>query len=451
MILTKRALPRRTFLRGVGATVALPLLDAMVPAFTPIVKTAAKPVQRLGFAYIPNGAVMSKWTPVGEGNSFEFSPILSPLEPFRNRIQVLTGLDQRQAESLGDGVGEHVRATAVWLNGVHPKRTEGADVRAGTTADQVAAIELGKETVLPSLELALEQNFAVGNCEHGYSCVYQNTISWRTPTTPMPMETNPRVVFERLFGDGGSPAERRAQFRESNSILDSVTDQVARLRSTVGTADRERVTEYLDAVREIERRIQRAEANTGEIEVQLPERPVGIPDSFEDHIKLMFDLQVLAYQADITRVISFLIGRETSQRTYPQIGVPDPHHSTSHHQKNAEKLEKLVKINTYHVQMLAYFLDKLRSTPDGDGNLLDHAMILYGGCIRDGDLHNHVDLPLVLAGGGAGQLKGGRHLVYPKNTPMTNLLVTLVDKLGVPVDTLGDSNGKLPLDTLAGV
>jgi hypothetical protein len=335
-----------------------------------------------------------------------------------------------------------------------PEETEGADVHAGTTADQIAARELGQHTPLASLELCLEPGDLAGSCGGaGYSCVYVNTISWRSPTTPVPMENNPRVVFERLFGNGAGAAERLAEIRADGSLLDSVTSEIASLTRTLGPGDRGRVTEYLEAIRDIERRIQKAEErNATAVNLALPERPNGIPAGFEEHIKLMYDLQALAYQADLTRVTTFLTGRETSQRTYPQIGVPDPHHSTSHHQDDAEKIAKLVKINTYHVEMLRYFLEKLRSTPDGDGNLLDHSMILYGAGISDGNLHNHSPLPLIVAGGGAGQLKGGRHLEYPKDTPMANLLLTLLDKAGVATpEKLGDSTERLNIEALSGV
>jgi hypothetical protein len=439
MFIAKMSLPRRTFLRGVGAAVALPLLDAMVPALSALSQTAANPVGRLGFIYIPNGAVMDSWTPESEGPNFTLSPTLRPLDAFRDRVTVVSGLGHKQAESLGDGNGDHSRATTTWLSGVHPRRTEGADVRNGTTADQLAARELGKHTQLASLELALEANHLVGNCDIGYSCVYINTISWRTPTTPLPMENNPRVVFERLFGDGGSGSYRLAQLKKDRSILDSVLQDVVRLDKTLGADDRTTVGHYLDAIRDVERRIVRAEQQSAGSTLSLPDRPLGIPETFEEHIKLMFDLQVLAYQADLTRVTSFLLGRELSQRTYAQIGVTDPHHSISHHQDNPDKIAKLAKINAYHVEMLAYFLEKLRSTPDGDGSLLDHSMLLYGGGISDGNLHNHSPLPIVLVGGGNGRLKGGRHLRYPKDTPMANLLLNVLDRVGVPTEALGDS------------
>jgi len=438
MIITKMSLPRRTFLRGMGTALALPLLDAMVPAATALAQTAASPTKRLGFIYIPNGANMGRWTPSTEG-ALDLSPTLSPLAPVRDQIVIPTGLAHRQAEAWGDGNGEHSRASGVWLNGVHPKRTEGADVRAGTTVDQIAAATLGRDTPLPSLEISLENSFVVGNCDNGYSCVYTNTIAWRSPTTPLPMEHNPRVVFERLFGEGGSTTERLARLGEDRSILDAVREDMARLQQKLGPGDRGRVSQYLDAVREIERRIQRVEAQADDAE--LPEnlaRPVGIPESFDEHARLMFDLQALAFQADITRVFTFLVGREQSAQSYPEIGVPDP-----------AKLEQYAKINTYHVDLLSGFLQRLQSTPDGDGSLLDHSLILYGGGISDGDQHSHIDLPLVLAGGGGGQLQGGRHVRYPTDTPMTNLLVAMLDKAGVaPAEQFGDSTGQLDLQPL---
>ena len=448
MIITKMALPRRTFLHGLGATLALPLLDAMVPAATALAQTAAAPTTRLGFIYIPNGANMAQWTPAGEG-PLELSPSLSPLARVQKHVVIPTGLAHRQAEAWGDGNGEHSRASGVWLNGVHPKRTEGADVQAGTTVDQLAARVLGKDTPLPSLEISLENSYVVGNCDNGYSCVYTNTISWRSPTTPLPMEHNPRVVFERLFGEGGTTAQRLVRLQEDRSILDAVREDMTRLARTLGAGDRARVSQYLDAVREIERRIQQTEAQADEAE--LPEnlaRPVGIPESFDEHARLMFDLQALAFQADVTRVFTFLIGREQSAQSYPEIGVPDPHHATSHHQLDPGKLEQYAKINTYHVDLLAAFLDRLQSTPDGDGSLLDHSLILYGGGISDGDQHSHIDLPLVLAGGGAGQLRGNRHVRYPTDTPMTNLLLAMLDKAGVHADQFGDSTGHLSLEPL---
>ncbi len=444
MIVTRMALPRRTFLRGAGATLALPLLDSMVPALSALTRTAGRPVRRLGFFYVPNGADMETWTPVGEGADFAFSPTLSPLEPFRHQTLVMSGLAQEQANAFNDGAGDHSRGTAAWLSGVHAKRTEGANVRVGVTADQIAAAELGRETQLASLELALETIDLVGNCDSGYSCAYMNTLSWRSPTTPLPVETDPRKVFRRLFGSGGTPEERIDRLQEDRSILDSVLGDADRLKRSVGPADAGRVTEYLDAIRDVERRIQRTERRNLEAPADLA-MPLGVPDTFEEHIELMFELQLLAWQADITRVISFLIGRELSNRTYPAIDVHDSHHSVSHHQNKAEKREKIAKINTYHIQRLTRFLDRLQATPDGDGSLLDHTMLLYGSGLSDGNRHNHSPLPLLLLGGAAGRVRGGRHLRYAEGTPMTNLLLTMLDKVGVPVDELGDSTGQLPL------
>lgn len=444
MMITKMAVPRRTFLRGMGVTVALPLLDAMVPALSALAKTPGKPVSRMGFIYGGNGAVMHMWQPaVTEGASFALSRTLSPLEPFKQQVIVPIGLSHKQAESYGDGNGDHSRGAATWLSGVHPKRTEAADIRNGTTADQIAAQELGKDTPLMSLELATEQQFAVGNCDNGYSCLYENTVSWRTPTTPLPPEVNPRVVFERLFGDGGTAAERLARAGEDRSILDWVTGDIARLQKKLGSGDRTRVSEYLDSVREIERRIQVAEAQGSESLELLPSRPVGVPESFEEHVKMLYDLVFLAFQADITRVFTFQIAKEETNRAYPEIGVPDAHHAVSHHQRDAKKFEKGAKINQYHIQLLAYLLQRLQSTPDGDGNLLDHSIIMQGGGISDADQHSHIDLPVVLVGGGMGRLKGGRVLKSALDTPMANLLVGVLDKAGVHIDTLGDSTGPL--------
>jgi Protein of unknown function (DUF1552) len=451
MYISKMALPRRTFLRGMGITIALPLLDAMMPAMSVLAKSPAQPVKRLGFVYTPNGATMSAWTPAAEGTLSELSPTLSPLEKLRQHVLVPTGLSQKQAESFGDGNGEHSRGQTVWLSGVHPKRTEGADVQAGITVDQIAAQQISKDTPLLSIEMALEQNYLVGNCDNGYSCVYWNTISWRTPTTPLPMEVNPRVVFERMFGDGGTPQQRLAQIREDRSILDSVKDSISGLQSRLGAGDRTRLSEYLDSMREIERRIQVAEKQSGESPIALPDRPVGAPESYDEHAKLMFDLAALAYQADITRVFTLLLGREQTNRPYPFIGVPEAHHSISHHQNDPVKLAKAAKINTYHIQLLAYFAERLNSIPDGDGTLLDHSMIMQGSGLSNSDQHSHIDLPLVVVGGGAGSLKGGRHLRFPKDTPMNNLHMALLQKVGVPVEKFGDATGRIELEPLAGV
>ena len=443
MIIRKLAIPRRTFLRGAGATVALPLLDAMVPALSALSTTAAAPVRRLGFVYIPNGAVMQQWTPAETGSGFALSPILQPLAPYKDQLTVVTGLAHGQAEPLGDGNGEHSRASATWLNGVHPKQTEGADVQAGMTADQIAAAGLGQDTPLPSLELAIDLDGLVGNCENGYSCVYLNTVAWRSATTPLPMENNPRVVFERLFGDGGTTEQRVAEMRRDRSILDSVTDDLAALERDVGGGDRARIDQYLDSVRALERRIQLAEAQSATVELPDLDRPVGIPGTSEAHVKLMFDLLALAYQADLTRVFTFMLGRELGGRTYPHLGVPDPHHGLSHHRNDPEKLDKLARINTYHMGLFAHFLENLQSTSDGDGSLLDHSMVMYGGGLGDSNDHAHFDLPELVVGGGAGRLRGGRHLRYPKDTPVNNLLVSMLDKAGLPAERFGDATGQI--------
>jgi hypothetical protein len=450
MIITKMVLPRRTFLRGMGVTLALPLLDAMVPALSAVQKTAARPIRRLGFVYIPNGASMPHWQPAGDGTLTELSPSLAPLEPFKNQVIVPIGLSQKQAEALGDGNGEHSRAGTVWLSGVHPKETEGADVRNGTTADQIAAQHIGDDTPLRSLELAMEQTYLIGNCDNGYSCVYTNSISWRSPTTPNPHEMNPRIVFQRMFGDGANAAERLAQVREDRSILDWVTGDIARLQRQLGPSDRNSVSEYLDSVREVEKRIQVAERHHNDSPLSLPERPVGVPESYDVHAKLMFDLLALAFQADITRVFVFTLGKEQTNRAYPELGVNEAHHAVSHHQHDPIKFEKAAKINTYQITLLAHFLEKLKGMREGDGNLLDQSLILHGGGISDANEHSHIDLPLVLVGG-AGGLKGGRILRHSKDTPMNNLLVSMLERVGVNTDKFGDATGPLKLEHLSGV
>lgn len=449
MIVTKKFLSRRTFLRGAGAVVALPLLDAMVPALSALTKTAGKPFSRFGVFYTPNGAIMEQWTPALEGAAFEFSPTLEPFAPFRDRMLVLTGLDCRQAEALGDGGGDHTRSAAAFLTGVHPRKSE-TDIKAGISIDQIAARELGTDTQLASLELAGEAMDFIGACDVGYSCAYSSTISWRTPTTPLPADANPRVVFERLFGGSGStdPAARLARIRENRSILDSVSENVARLRNDLGPSDRTTFGAYLDAVRDVERRIQVAERQSDR-ELPVVQRPTGIPPNWEDHIKLLFDLQVLAYQSDLTRVATFLLAKESGANVYPASGVSDAHHSVTHHAGDPVKIAKTARINHYHATAFAYFLEKLRSTPDGDGTLLDHSMVLYGGGMSNGDLHTHDNVPLLVFGGGAGTLAGGRHIRYPKGTPLSNLHVSLLDKLGVRVENFGDSTGTL--EFLSGV
>jgi hypothetical protein len=442
MIIQKMAVPRRSFLRGVGVTVALPLLDAMIPALS------AAPVspRRLGFVYIPNGAVMAKWQPKVAGPLSDLPSTLSPLAPFKDQLVIPIGLNQKQAESFGDGNGDHSRAGSTYLSGVHPKHTEGADVKNGTTVDQYAAQELGKDTRLRSLEIAMEQVFLIGNCDNGYSCAYTNSISWRTPTEPNPMETNPRVVFERLFGDGGSAAVRLAQMREDRSILDFVDSGIAGLQKKLGASDRNIVSDYLESVREIERRIQIAERQQdSESSLVLPERPIGAPEAYEDHAKLMFDLIALAFQADITRVFTFTLGKEQTNQPYPQIGVNDAHHAVSHHQNDPVKLDKGAKINKYHVELVSHFLTKLKATQEGDGNLLDHTLVLHGGGISDADAHSHINLPLVLVGGAGGSIKGGRSISYPAETPMNNLHLALLDKVGVRIEKFGDATGVLTL------
>lgn len=442
-IVTKKHLSRRTMLRGIGTAISLPLLDAMVPALSAQTKTAANPTPRLGCIYIPHGAVMDKWTPVGTGSDFQFSPVLTAVERHRENLIVLSNLRHHMADALGDGAADHSRSTATWLNGTHAKKTEGEDVRAGTTIDQMAAERIGQTTRFPSLEIGTEDMTGlIGACDVGYSCAYMNTISWRTPTTPNPMEINPRVVFERLFGEGGTVPERIARMDEDKSILDQITGEVPKLQRGLGAKDRTRMNEYLENIREIERRLQIAEKQAG-AQVAVPNAPVGVPDSFEEHVGLMLDMMALAFQSDSTRVFTFMLARELSQRSYPQVGVPDPHHATSHHQDNPEKLAKLVKIQHYHLTLFAKFLDKLKSTPDGDGNLLDHSILLYGSCMSNSNIHNHNPLPTLLAGGGAGTLKGGRHLKYPEDTTMSNLLLTILNKVGVPTDKVGDSTNAL--------
>jgi hypothetical protein len=437
MIITKLALPRRTFLRGIGATLALPMLDAMVPAFGGL-SAAAMPVKRLGFVYIPMGSNIAEWMPKQEGQLTELSPTLSSLMPHLSQLNVLSNLEMKNAYSSGN----HATANCTFLSGVKAKMTEGSDYEMGVTVDQIIAQQLGKETALPSLELATDFNYVVGNCDNGFNCVYMNTLAWSSKTTPLPTEANPRVVFERLFGDGGSVADRKAELRKNGSILDWVTEDMARLGRRLGPSDRTRVDEYLDTLREVERRIQRAEQQDGDALPAVLTRPVGVPSDWEEHAKLMFDLQVLALQADITRVITFQLAREVSTRTYPQIGVAEPHHATSHHQNSPEKLAKLAKINAYHVSLFGYLLEKLKATKDGDGTLLDHSLYVLGSGLGNPDVHDHTNLPIVVAGGGS-QIKGGRHIKYAQPTPLTNLHATLLDKVGMPTERFADSNGKV--------
>ena len=438
MIITKMALPRRTFLRGVGATLALPLLDAMVPSMTALAKTAAAPVRRLGFVYIPMGCDVSRWTPPGENRLTELSPILESLAPVVDQLTVIGNLELKNAYP-----GTHATSNAAFLSAAKAKWTESTDYYLGTTADQIAAKQIGQETLLPSLELAMDLLQTVGQCDNGYACVYQNNLSWSSPTTPLPAEAHPRVVFERLFGDGGSAADRRADLRKRASLLDWVRDDIARLQTKLGPEDRVRVGQYLDSVREVERRIQKAEAEDADHELPDLDRPVGVPVAYADHARLMFDLQVLALQGDVTRVTTFQLARETSNRTYPEIGVADPHHPLTHHGNNAEKIAKVAKINAFHVSLFAYFLKKLKSTPEGDGSLLDHAIYLYGSGMGNPNVHDHVNLPVLVAGGGAGSLKGGRHIKYAEPRPLANLHLTLLERVGVRLDAFADSQGKV--------
>ena len=444
MIVTKKALPRRTVLRGIGATVALPFLDAMAPALTATSQTPANPIPRLGFIYAPNGMFLPNFHPVGGGGrGFEFTPILRPLERFRDQMVVVSGLSNNGVVSPNEGGGVHTRAHGGWLSGVLPKRTEGADIKAGKTIDQYAADQLGAETSLRSLQLTTDSNFTVGNCENGYSCPYQNSTSWRTATTPLPHERDPRVVFQRLFGDGGSVEARLAQMQTDRSILDSVTESIGRLERRLGLRDRTAVEDYLDSVRQIEHRIQRAEANNENTPLPPVAQPSGVPEAYDDHVNLLFDLLVLAYQADVTRVSCTQMARELSGRTYPNIGVPEAHHSVSHHQLNPHNIEQYTKINTHQMSLFARFVEKMHSTQDGDGTLLDHSIILYGTGMGDGDHHTPYNLPVTLVGGGCGQLAGGRHMQYELHTPFMNLGVTLLEKVGVHVDEVTDSTGRL--------
>lgn len=440
--LTKKALTRRTVLRGIGAAVGLPLLDSMVPAL----KSAPAPVSRAAFLYTANGIIMKDWTPSADGAGFEFTPTLKPLEPFRDRVLVLSGLEHHNGESLGDGAGDHARAGATWLSGVHPKKTEGADIHNAITVDQILAKEIGKQTTLPSLELGLEDVRMVGGCDSGYSCAYSNTISWNSPTTPIPYETNPRSVFERLFGDGETtdPALLKVQSRQNRSILDFVLADARRISTNLDAADRGKMSDYLDSVREIERRIQQAEAkNASAASLPALDRPDGIPPTFEEHIQLMFDLMTVAFQADLTRVVTFMYSREGGNRTYRSIGVPDAHHGLSHHQNDPAKMARLQLIDHHHVEMLGYFLSKLQAAKDGDGTLLDHSMLVYGSSLSDSNRHLHDNLPVLLMGGANGRFRGNRHIHYAKGTPMTNLYLTMLDGVGVHPETIGDSTGKL--------
>ena len=431
-------------MRGMGVAVALPFLDAMTPAFAAAARTGAVTApRRMAFVYVPNGIIMKDWTPAAEGSAFEFTRILKPLDPYRQDLLVLSGLTQNNGRALGDGPGDHARAAASFLTGIHPKKTAGADISLGVSVDQIAAQKVGNATRFASLELGCEDGRLVGNCDSGYSCAYSNSISWRGATTPLPPEVNPRAVFERLFGDASETPESRAKRLAYNkSILDFVLDDTQRLKGDLGRTDRRKLDEYLDAVREIERRIEQTEHDSQQFTPSI-EKPSGVPVEFADHVHLMFDLMTLAFQADLTRIATFMICREGSMRTYREIGVPDAHHPLTHHRGNPEWIEKVAKINCFHLEQFAYFVNKLKSTPDGDGTLLDRVMVVYGSGLSDGNQHTHNELPVLLAGQGNGALRPGRHVRYPKETPMNNLYVAMLDHMGVPPEKIGDSTGEL--------
>jgi hypothetical protein len=440
MMITKKAVPRRTVLRGLGATLALPFLDAMTPALTALRQTAAKPIHRFGVVYVPNGMIMQSYLPAAEGAGFELTPTLQALAPFREQILVLSGLNC--IPSPGRPGGAHAKASTRFLTDISPPTSE-TFLDAGISLDQILANQFGKETQFASLELAIENSDTAGACDVGFACAYTNTISWKSANTPLPMQHNPRAVFERLFGDSGStdPKARLARIRQQRSVLDSITEELGGLQNVLGPDDRAKLTEYVDAVRDVERRIERAERESDR-ELPVLDRPAGIPASYEAHVKLMFDLELLAYQSDLTRVITLMLGREFSGMTYPQVGVPDAHHPVTHHALEPEKIAKVAKINAYHVQLFSYFLERLRATPDGDGSLLDHMTLIYGAGIADCNTHATSNIPVVLAGGGAGTRTGGRHIHYP-DLPLANLHLTLLDKFGVQWDRMGDSTGRL--------
>jgi hypothetical protein len=457
MIITNKTLARRTFLRGMGAAVALPVLDAMFPAFSQTAsarqaRQSMKPV-RLGYVYTPNGIIGCSeksprkflWTPKTVGADFEFGPTLKALEPYRKDVVVFSGLAQANGRALGDGPGDHARATATFLTGVHPYKTGGADFRLGISADQIAAKEFGKHTPLGSLELGLEPQPLAGNCDSGYTCAYMS-MSWRSETSPMPAEINPRAVFERLFGDedGTDAATRKARLENQKSVLDYIEGSLARLQSKVGASDRQKLDEYLESVRDIERRIQVTEDTNVLTQMPHMERPSSVPDDYMEYSKLMLDLQVIAWQTDMTRVASFMMGRDGSNRAYREIGISDGHHSISHHQSDPERVDKLIKIDELHVEMFAYLMEKLHTTPDGDGTLLDHSLVVFGSSLSESNLHTHDDLPILLAGNANGQVKGNRHIAYARETPLNNLFLSMFDYAGMPhVDSFGDSTGRV--------
>src|SRR5215212_646400 len=441
MTISKKALPRRTFLRGVGATLALPLLDAMVPAATALAATPASPVRRLGFVFMPMGCDITRWTPptvAGSDKLEKLSPILESLEPVKRHVCVLSNMELQNAYP-----GTHATSNAAFLSAARAKHTESSDYYLGTTVDQIAAQQIGRQTQRPSLEMAMDMLQVVGQCDNGYACVYQNNLSWSSPTTPLPAEAHPRLVFESLFGEGGTKVDRQAALKRRASLLDFVKDDISRLGNTLGPADRAKVDQYLEAVRDVERRIQKAERDVAENPLPDLDRPVGVPASYAEHARLMFDLQVLALQGDVTRVITFQLARETSNRTYPEVGVSDPHHPLSHHGNDPAKIARMAKINAFHVSLFAEFLGKLAATKEGDGTLLDHSLYLYGSGMGNPNVHDHLNLPILVAGGAAGGMKGGRHVRFDRPTPLANLHLTLLDKAGVRLDRFADSSGKL--------
>jgi hypothetical protein len=437
-MISKKAIPRRTVLRGIGATVALPLLDGMVPALTALAQTPAAPSQRFGFIYVPHGSIMREWTPAQEGTNFEFSPILKPLESFRDNLTVLTNLSNY-------GENGHSVSSAMWMSGTFPAK--GSALKLGTTVDQMIAQTIGRETTFPSMEFATEDHSShLGSCAGDFLCSYMSTISWASPTQPLPMEINPRVVFERMFGgDRATPAERRARLEKNSSILDAVRESANELKVHLGARDKVRLTEYLDNVREIERRLVRAEQQRDETGIEAPSTPVGIPENWEEHVLLQFDLMALALQGNLTRVVSFMMARELSTLSYPQIGVADGHHPVSHNNNIPEQVAKKIKVDIYHLDLFGQFLDKLRATPDGDGSLLDHSLFLYGSGMTNGNAHDHENLPTLVVGGAAGRHKGNRHIKMPKSTPLSNLMIALMDKAGVNIEKFGQSDGRIPL------
>jgi hypothetical protein len=433
MFVTKKHLSRRTVLRGVGATIALPLLDAMIPAGTALAQTAAAPKLKLGFIYFPHGAIMSRWTPATEGSNFELSPLLEPLAKFKSQLTVVSGLENKHAAGP-----THAITPGTWLSGVSPRISH--DPYGGVTADQIVAQHIGQDTPLPSLEVSTEEAVGGGACDRNYGCSYGATISFRTPSTPLPMEFNPRKLFQRLFGQGDTPEERELLAKQYASILDVVADKVAALQNVVGASDRRMLADYLESVREIERRVQKMEANDLSA-LALPDAPVGIPGSFDEQMNLMFDTVALAWQANLTRITSFMMAAEVSNMTYNHVEVADAFHALSHHQNNAAKLERLARVQLYHSRAFARFVDKLKGTPDGDGSMLDNALLVYGSNMSDSNAHDHFPLPMTLVGGACGRVKGGQHLRYPDRTPVSNLLLTVLQRAGVPVESLGDSTG----------